>query len=83
MQSIIVTCHPAGSLYIHNAIHSLMASYKRKQGFSSSTYFAHVQLNAGQTTHTRSLCSFLYSSVRKIPGVLRGAAKRSMSDVCT
>lgn len=69
MQSIIVTCHPAGSLCTHRAIHSLMASYKRKQGFSSFTYFAHVQLNACQTKHKHSFHSFIYSNIRKIPGM--------------
>lgn len=79
MQSIIVTCHPPGSLCTHNAIHSLMASYKRKQGFSSFTYFAHVQLNACQTKHTHSFCSFIYSHIRKIPGMLLQAPMSSVS----
>lgn len=61
MQSIIVTCHPPGSLCTHNAIHSLMASYKRKQGFSSFTYLAHVQLNACQTKHTFLLYFYIFS----------------------
>lgn len=81
MQSIIVTCHPAGSLCTHNAIHSLMASYKRKQGFSSFTYFAYAQLNAGQTKHSQSFCSFIYSNVRKLPGTLLEPPKSSISSI--
>lgn len=76
MQSIIVTCHSAGSLYIHNAIHSLMASYKRKQAFGACTYFAPVQLNGGQTTHMHPSCSFRYSNIRNIPGMLLEAKPR-------